>query len=375
MKKILFCASRASHLENFHRDYIAYFRSLGWEVHVAAQGKLHLPEVDRFFELRFSKSSFPLANICTIFQLRKIIKQEGYDIFQPNATLAGLIGRGAILLLPKKIRPAVIQICHGYLFDEHGGMKSRIYLACERLTAKPVDLLLTMNRQDLEIARKYHLGRQIVPVHGMGIHPENFPALTKEVQAAVRRKYGLGSDCFTFLTIGEFSKRKNQETIIRAFAKARERTSNIQLLLAGDGDLLDFCRKLVKELGMEGKILFCGYVSDVNCLYRTADALVAASYYEGLPFNVMEALYCGLPCIVSDVKGHQDLIHSHKNGLLFEPQDIQTLSKHLEDVAGDSSLYFQLKEGAVLPACFQIDQVKREILAAYAAVVEKQLSK
>ena len=126
---------------------------------------------------------------------------------------------------------------------------------------------------------------------------------------------------------------------------------------------------------MEGKILFCGYVSDVNCLYRTADALVAASYYEGLPFNVMEALYCGLPCIVSDVKGHQDLIHSHKNGLLFEPQDIQMLSKHLEDVAGDSSLYFQLKEGAVLPACFQIDQVKREILAAYAAVVEKQLSK
>ncbi len=370
MKKILFCASRASHLENFHRDYMAYFHAQGWEVHGAAQGELHLPEVDRFFELPFSKSSLPIDNIGTILKLKKILQEEDYDVIQPNATLAGLVCRSAVMLLPKRRRPAVMQICHGYLFDEGGGLKSKLYLACERLTAKPADLLLTMNRQDLEIARKYQLGRKIVPVHGMGIHPEKFPPLSGTQLEEVRRKYGIRPDCFTFLTIGEFSKRKNQEMIIRAFQKAVARVSNLQLVLAGDGALLDDCQTLVKELGLEKKIIFCGHVADVNALYRTADALVAASYYEGLPFNVMEALFCGLPCVVSDVKGHQDLIRHGENGLLFQIGGTETLGKQLSELAENPGLYQKLKKKAVLPDCYQIDRVRQEVLEAYRSIIE-----
>lgn len=373
MKKILFCASRTSHLENFHRDYLQYFHSLGWEVHVAAQGELDLPEVDHFYPLNFSKSSFPLKNLSTVLQLKNILKQEQYDVIQPNATLAGLVCRTAVMLLPKQYRPTVIQICHGYLFDDDGGLKSRLYLTCERLTSKPVDLLLTMNHQDYEIAQKYHLGKQILPIHGMGIHPEKFPPLTLSQQLEIREKYNLDPNSFTFLTIGEFSNRKNQEMIIRAFYQAVQDNPKMQLLLAGEGQQMESCKKLVKELHLDTKVIFCGYVSDVNSLYRTADALVAASFYEGLPFNVMEALFCGLPCIVSDVKGHQDLIQHKNNGLLFPIGNSSILAKQLEELSCNIVLYEKIKENAFLPNSYWIEMVKQEVLHAYHMVLDDNL--
>ena len=65
------------------------------------------------------------------------------------------------------------------------------------------------------------------------------------------------------------------------------------------------------------RVHFPGFVRDMETYYRAADICVSASRSEGLPFNVMEAMACGLPVIASDVKGHQDLVRSGENGLLY----------------------------------------------------------
>lgn len=71
MKKILICASRVSHILNFHLPYLQYFKSQGYEVHIAVQGSTDDPLIDRCFDLHFTKNPLSPDNIGTIFRLKK----------------------------------------------------------------------------------------------------------------------------------------------------------------------------------------------------------------------------------------------------------------------------------------------------------------
>ena len=72
MKKILYAASRMSHITNFHLPYIEYFKSNGDEVHVLTQGSYNL-DVDKIYDIDFEKKITSFKNIRTIFKIKKIL--------------------------------------------------------------------------------------------------------------------------------------------------------------------------------------------------------------------------------------------------------------------------------------------------------------
>jgi glycosyltransferase EpsD len=92
----------------------------------------------------------------------------------------------------------------------------------------------------------------------------------------------------------------------------------MKLLLAGKGALLEKCRELVCKLHREDQIRFLGYVSDIQELYAACDTCVSTSHSEGLPFNILEAMACGLPVIASDIKGHRELVSDGGAGVLYK---------------------------------------------------------
>ena len=89
----------------------------------------------------------------------------------------------------------------------------------------------------------------------------------------------------------------------------------MKLLLAGTGALEEECKALVKSLHMETQIQFLGYVDRMGELYPLCDVSVTSSRIEGLPFNVMESMACGLPVVASDIKGHRELVLPGKTGI------------------------------------------------------------
>lgn len=303
MKKVLMIASESSHFRNFHTPYIDALLKSGVEVHTAANGAFEYGGV-KHTALKFRKKITSPANIGVIFKLASMIRRERYDAVYTNSTLAGAAGRLAAKL--SFVKSAECRhICHGYLFNDDGSKRSRVYLACEKALRKRTGLLAVMNRDDLEIARKYSLGREIVFLDGMGLNAGRFPELWDEEVSAKRAELGGGERGVLFLCVGEFSERKNQSAIIEAFARLRR--TDCRLIFAGEGALLEKCRQTVRELKLESRVIFLGQCENVNLLYRACDCLVSASRFEGLPFNVMEALYCGEDIIVSDVKGNSDL--------------------------------------------------------------------
>ena len=323
MKKVLFCASTLSHLVNFHLPYLKDFRDGGYQVWTAAGGgkARFIPYADRQVELPLCKKFFSPRNVLAIFRVRRLLLQEGFECISTHTTLASAVVRAAVLLLPRKRRPKVYCICHGYLFGERGGWKKWAYLLPEKLCAPVTDVLMVMNREDYRIAEKHRLTKgRLVFIHGMGLDAGQFPILTPEERETGRRELGFGPDDFLFVYAAEFSRRKNQPLLLRAFAKALPRFPRGRLVLAGSGATLEECRALAKQLGIGEQVRFLGYVEEMERLYPLCDAAVSSSRIEGLPFNIMEAMACGLPVIASRVKGHTDLL-GEENPWLFSGED------------------------------------------------------
>jgi glycosyltransferase EpsD len=234
-------------------------------------------------------------------------------------------------------RPRVVNVVHGYLFDDDTPPLRRwVMLSAERFTRGVTDEILVMNARDERIARENRLCRgEIALIPGMGVPLERYPAVSPEERAVAKKSLGLPEGAFVLVCAAEFSKRKNQALLLKALALLPE---DVYLLLPGDGELLKNCRTLAVELGVDHRIRFPGHVKDVRPYLRAADVCVSASRSEGLPFHVMEAMGSGIPCVLSEVKGHEDLLSGGECGLLYPYGDAAALAVAAEKLRKDTDL-------------------------------------
>lgn len=363
--KVLFTASTYSHIANFHRPYLQAFSRLGWTVDVACGGTPRdIPEARRILHLPFEKSITAPSNFRAERLLREEMRRERYTLVSAHTSLAAFFTR----LAARGLDTTVVNTCHGYLFDPDApSLKGRLLLEAERLTANRTDLLLTMNRRDQEIARRYRLGRQILPIPGMGVDFSPLDSLPPSAGALLRGELEIPEGAFVLLYPAEFSARKNQSMLLRALALLPR---DVYLLLPGDGALLDRCRALAAELGVQDRVRFPGQVSDMGRWYQAADCAVSSCRSEGLPFNIMEAMHCSLPVVASAIKGHEDLVTPGGTGFLFPSDDEETCAAQIDRLRSSPELAARLgsqARDASLP--YSLEAVLPQVMAAYGAVV------
>lgn len=366
--KVLIIASTFSHIKQFHMPYVRAFRARGDTVHIAAGGEqVPMPEADKVLPLPFEKKMWAPGNFRAASALRREIKAEGYDLVMVHTSLAAFFTRLAVRGM--KGRPRLVNMVHGYLFDDASSfMRRTVLLSAERMMAGVTDLLLCMNRWDLALAERYRLGAAVAYVPGIGVDPSRFQAPDKDAALSLRRRYGIDEDAFLMLYAAEFSPRKSQAVLIRAAAGLPERAV---LVLPGSGELLESCRALAESLGAGGRIIFPGQVGNMEQWYAAADAAVTASRSEGLPFNVMEAMFCGLPVIASDVKGNSDLVRDGETGILFPYGDDAAAAAAMETLMADSDLCCRMGEAgrrAVGP--FSLEEVFPQVMGRYDSLLQ-----
>ncbi|MGP1410966.1 MAG: glycosyltransferase [Peptoanaerobacter stomatis] len=323
MKKILYTASRISHILNFHMPYINYFKNKGYTIHILSEGTADI-NVDKIYNIPFEKKITSINNILTIKTVKHILHQEQYDLIITNTSLASFIVRIAKQISKAKNHGRLINISHGYLFSKNTPLLKKIlYVTAEKLCVKSTDLLITMNKEDFELANKYKLCKhKIENIKGMGITPP--PIFTDDIKQKTRLKYNINSDDILITYAGELSKRKNQIFLIQSMKNIIKKIPHAKLLLAGNGELYDFYKQEINRLDLENHIVLAGFVSQIKELIFSSDIIISSSKSEGLPFNIMEAMSLKIPVIASNVKGHNDLIKDGYNGYLFEIEDKKT---------------------------------------------------
>lgn len=155
-----------------------------------------------------------------------------------------------------------------------------------------------------------------------GIDTSHFTFTNYEEKIEAKLKLGIPKDKKVFLFLGALIQRKNPLLVIDAFKKSKLGTKGI-LLIVGDGELYQKC---YEHIGSDPNILLIGRVDNPILYYKAADFYVANSYSEGLPMAVLEAMATGLPCILSDIESHNEILAlNSKAGMLFRTNDLNDL--------------------------------------------------
>lgn len=364
-KKILYCASTASHIMNFHLPYLEYFKEQGWQVDVAVPSPVGIPYADRLIDVPFQKSLLAINNFNTIRLTKQLLKENQYDIISTHTTLAGAIVRLAVKLVGKKCCGKVIHTSHGYFFNTKNNLQGRVYLWVEKCLATITDVLMVMNESDYQLAVQHKLGKKIAHIFGMGVDLSKFHRASNEEKKKLKLAAGYQENDFLVVYAGEMSKRKNQGELIKAFALVSTQEPCFQLVLAGDGALRREYEGLAQSLGIGNLVHFHGHVSDIASLYRMCDIAVSTSRSEGLPFNVMEAMATGLPVIASSVKGHIDLLKDNPS-TLYELYDEKKLAELLLVMYKDKNLREKIGESnSIEVQKYELEKVKPFVVEWY----------
>lgn len=357
--KVLFTASTLSHIKNFHLPYILWLRGQGHIVHIAAGEGGSCPEADAVFPLPLEKSITAPKNIKVAWSLRRLIDTEQYDLVSCHTSLASFFTRLAV----RRRRPVIMNTSHGYLFDDNTSfIKRTILLLAEKLMVRRTDLLMVMNAQDLEIAQRAQLCRgQIIKTNGMGINLEKFIPTTPEAKQKIRTTLDIPQDALVLIYVAEFSERKNQSFLIHAMA---ELSDDVHLILLGDGKEFDSCQAIAHQRGICERVHFMGHQTDTLPYLQSADVAVSSSRYEGLPFNLMEAMAVGLPLVVSDVKGNQDLVETGENGFTYPYNNPEQFCAHITDILNRDRVRMGCHSHKKVQQ-YELDQVLAQIIPYY----------
>lgn len=135
------------------------------------------------------------------------------------------------------------------------------------------------------------------------------------------------------LMVSAFRAQKDQPTLIRAMKRLSE---DFVLLLAGEGECIGESKRLVRDLGLENRVLFLGDRKDIPALLSLAEVVVMSSFYEGLSLSSIEAMASGRPFVASDVAGLHEAVQGA--GLLFPQGDDARLAELILRLSEDKTL-------------------------------------
>lgn len=317
MKKVLFVATITRTINAFLIPYLKMFKEKGYEVHVASNGDEQIEYCDKHFNIQFARFPIKPSNLKAYKELKKIINENDYEIIHCHTPVAGVLTR----LAARKARKngsKVFYTAHGFHFYKGASLLNWIiYYPIEKICAKWTDCLITINKEDYDLAKKKLKAKQIEYVHGVGMDTSRFEKeLTNEEKLEFRKSLGIKEDDIVFSYVAELNKNKNQILLINTIKELKKNKENIKLLLVGTGPLHNYYKEIIQKNSLNDSIKLLGRRQDINEILSITDIYLASSLREGLPVNIMEAMYKGLPIIATDNRGHRELIKDEENGFI-----------------------------------------------------------
>lgn len=229
-------------------------------------------------------------------EYKKILKTEKYDVVHVNMLSAANIVplRIAKQLGVKKIiahaHSTSTQGCVRKLLNDINRSKigdyANIRFACSK------------NAGEWFFNKEVDTENEIFIIHN-AISIEKFQ-FSKKKREEYRKKLGFHDD-FVIGHVGRFAYEKNQEGVLNIFRAVLKKIPNAKLCFVGGGSGQHYIKELAEKYGLIDKICFAGVCDDVENYLSAMDLFILPSFYEGLPFTVIEAQANGLPCVLSDV--------------------------------------------------------------------------
>lgn len=363
--KILFAATVDNHILSHHLRIIHQLHESGHMVDVASNGDYTNADIHQKFNVCWSRNPLSPDNLKAFHQIRKILRENQYDIISCHTPISSFFTRVA----NGQGRAKVIYTAHGFHFFAGAPLLNQtVYKTMERIGARYTDVLVTINKEDERAALKFHLrpGGRVVWIPGVGVELKGIEA-ARTPRREIRSELGLAEDDFVLLSMGDLNKNKNQMFVMESLVEAFKKDVHLHYVLCGKGPLEARYRKFIADNNLEKQIHLLGYRTDVLRLLYGMDVYLSPSLREGLPVSVMQAMAAAVPVIAADVRGNRDLIANEKNGLLYPGGDRNALVRAVNRLRVDQNLYRRLAAQAKADVQkYDAEVIDPEILSLYA---------
>ena len=347
MPKVLYVATVVkTHIMEFHVPYLKMLKDMGWETAVAARNDYEdpsdcvIPYCDEYFDVPFERNPLKPGNIRAYHQLKDIVEEGNYDIVHVHTPVGAMLGRLAARAWRREGKTTIVYTAHGFHFFKGAPpLNWLVYFPVEWACSWLTDVLITINKEDYERAKRLLHAKEIIYVPGVGIDVERF-APKPGVREAMRAELGLADDDYALLSVGELIPRKNHRVVIHALGRLKERgeLGNLRYIVCGHGPLKETLESLARDIGVGESVSLLGYRDDVPKVMAACDTFVFPSLQEGLPVAVMEAMAAGLPVICPKIRGCVDLVQDGVTGLLLEKSDAECVAAQIGRLIHDPEL-------------------------------------
>ena len=274
------------------------------------------------------------------FAALKYHRKEKYDLsFAWSTVPAGFVS--FLLRILKKL-PFIVRVGGPDIpgFEQRYNTIYKLISPLIKLIWKKSDLLIAKCRTEFDMITAIN-NKLKIDIFYNGVDTEKFKPKDKVTE----------TNALNIICPARLIQRKGQDLLIKAVANLKKEDINFEVKLIGEGDEKENFTVLCKKLNVSENIKFLGYVPREAMLqeYQSSDIFCLPSYNEGMSNALLEAMSCGLPAIVTNVGGTEELVDD-SNGFIFKAGDKDALTEILKNIYKNKSIIKQLGKNSRLKA-------------------------
>ena len=274
----------------------------------------------------------------SLFRGIKLCRLNQYDIINAHFVIPS--GPSGIILSKRFNIPIVMSVHGGDIYDPSKKWSPHKHFALRKvitwLLGNSNRITAQSNNTKSNTNTYYHPNKEIYVIP-LGFIVPTFKKTTRE-------ELYLSDDDIILISVGRLVKRKGYEYAIQALSKLHH--PNLKYLIIGDGPEEENLKDLAKQLGVESKVEFLGFVSE-NMKFQylsISDMYILSSLHEGFGICLLEAMYCGLPIVATNNGGQTDFLTDAKNALMVPVEDGDELGSKIHNLLDNKKLRQQMIE-------------------------------
>lgn len=293
----------------------------------------------------------PLNDLISLIRLFFYFVKVKPSIVHSITPKAGLLSMVAACLAKVPVR---MHTFTGLIFPSKKGFLQKLLIQMDKLLCSCATNVYPEGEGVKRDLIRYNITNKPLNVIGNGnvngIDTSYFSkdAIAVDAQVKIKSEYQIGDNDFIFIFIGRLVKDKGIGELIAAFEKLNKKYPQAKLILVGneEPELDPLDKKTRTTMQNHPAIHLTGFQSDVRPFLAVSQALVFPSYREGFPNAPMQAGAMGLPSIVTDINGCNEIVQDGFNGLLIPAKDEEALLKAMIRLMEDKQLYGELSSNA-----------------------------
>lgn len=314
------------------------------------------------FPLEMTRQITPVKDILAVFKLYFFLKKTKPLIVHSHTPKAGIVG-----MLASKLAgvPNRLHTVAGMPLLEQTGLKRKILDIVEKLTYSCATKVYpnSFKMRDIIIENAYCPTSKLKVLgngSSNGIDTSYFDRshFSEQDKDSLKLKLGILPTDFVFVFVGRIVADKGINELIAAFINIQKLRKDVKLLLVGpfEQELDPLNEETMNQISSNNAIISIGYQLDVRPYFAISNSLIFPSYREGFPNVVMQAGAMGLPCIVTNINGCNEIIEDKKNGCIIPVKNQKAIYYSMIDFMDNKDLFFVMQQNARAMIVSRFDQ-------------------